>query len=56
MGNVFVTGTALGSVDFGGGTALTSTGAGGDVFVASFDGVERYDGRSSSVPPPKWAQ
>jgi hypothetical protein len=36
-GNIFVTGTVLGSVDFGSGT-LTSTGANGDLFVASFDG------------------
>jgi hypothetical protein len=36
-GNVVVTGIVDGSVDFGDGT-LTSTGAGGDVFVASFDG------------------
>jgi hypothetical protein len=35
-GNVFVSGTSLGSVDFGGGT-LTSAGAGGDIFVASFE-------------------
>jgi hypothetical protein len=36
-GNVLVTGTVVGSVDFGSGV-LTSTGAGGDAFLASFDG------------------
>jgi hypothetical protein len=54
-GNVLVTGIAIGSVDFGTGT-LTSTGAAGDVFVASFDGSgtlrwARLFGRPAKVGP-----
>jgi hypothetical protein len=36
-GNIVVTGTASGSVDFGGGT-MTSVGTGSDLVVATFDG------------------